>query len=82
MVRDHHLRTTRGSLTDITLGFDTITVNYGTDVPNLKGEHTRYLYGPGDILVAHSDHEALTVSDLETAVKGYQKLIRHVLHDL
>ncbi|CAD6448063.1 13747cb1-88fd-49ba-977e-08297f012149 [Sclerotinia trifoliorum] len=60
-------------------GFDTITVNYGTDVPNLKGDHKRYLYGPGDILVAHSDHEHLKISDLEEAVKGYKKLIEHSL---
>ncbi|CAK7229531.1 hypothetical protein SEUCBS140593_007277 [Sporothrix eucalyptigena] len=60
-------------------GFDTITVNYGTDVPNLAGDHTRYLYGPGDILVAHSDHEAITVGALETAVEGYKALIKHAL---
>ncbi|KAJ8070415.1 hypothetical protein OCU04_000789 [Sclerotinia nivalis] len=60
-------------------GFDTITVNYGTDVPNLKGDHKRYLYGPGDILVAHSDHEHLKISDLEEAVRGYKKLIEHSL---
>ena len=48
-------------------------------MPNLKGNHTRYLYGPGDILVAHSDHEALAVGDLETAVEGYKLLIKHVL---
>ena len=62
-------------------GFDTITVNYGTDIPNLsmrKGVK-RYLYGPGSILVAHSDHEALTVGDLEEAVEGYKKLILHSL---
>ena len=61
------------------LGFDRIVVNYGTDVPYLKGNHTRYLYGPGDILVAHSDHEALRVGDLETAVEGYKRLIKHAL---
>ncbi|CAK7565595.1 MAG: hypothetical protein SEPTF4163_003516 [Sporothrix epigloea] len=60
-------------------GFDTIAVNYGTDVPNLSGNHTRYLYGPGDILVAHSDHEAITVGALETAVEGYKTLIKHAL---
>ncbi|RAL62426.1 hypothetical protein DID88_004992 [Monilinia fructigena] len=60
-------------------GFDTITVNYGTDVPNLDGDHKRYLYGPGDILVAHSDHEHLKISDLEEAVRGYKKLIEHSL---
>ncbi|TGO07772.1 hypothetical protein BTUL_0248g00150 [Botrytis tulipae] len=60
-------------------GFETITVNYGTDVPNLEGDHKRYLYGPGDILVAHSDHEHLKISDLEEAVGGYKKLIEHSL---
>jgi acetylornithine deacetylase len=61
------------------IGFDTITVNYGTDVPNLKGNHTRYLYGPGSILVAHSALENLTVGDLEASVDGYQRLILHAL---
>ncbi|KAF7559866.1 hypothetical protein G7046_g4289 [Stylonectria norvegica] len=60
-------------------GFESIVVNYGTDIPNLKGDHTRYLYGPGTILVAHGARENLTVADLETAVEGYQKLILHAL---
>jgi len=54
-------------------------VNYGTDIPNLKGDHKKYLYGPGSILVAHSDHEHLSISDLETAVEGYKALIKHSL---
>jgi acetylornithine deacetylase len=29
--------------------------------------------------MAHSDHEHLTISDLETAVKGYKSLIEHSL---
>ncbi|KAL4781865.1 hypothetical protein BJX76DRAFT_359454 [Aspergillus varians] len=60
-------------------GFDVITVNYGTDVPNLRvyeGSNVkRYLYGPGTIHVAHGDHEAITVAQLEEAVKGYRRLI-------
>ena len=63
-------------------GFEVITVNYGTDIPNLKQtveDQKRYLYGPGSILVAHSDHETLTESELEDAVSGYEKLILHVL---
>ena len=60
-------------------GFDTITVNYGTDIPLLEGEHKRYLYGPGSILVAHSDHEHLEKQDLYDAVEGYKKLIRYTL---
>jgi acetylornithine deacetylase len=59
-------------------GFDTTTVNYGTDVPNLKirGDGVkRYLYGPGSIHVAHGDHEAITVGQLEESVRGYRRLI-------
>ena len=56
-------------------GFETITVNYGTDIPNLEGDHKRYLYGPGSILVAHSGHENLTADELLMAVEGYKKLI-------
>jgi acetylornithine deacetylase len=56
-------------------GFETQTVNYGTDVPNLKGDHKRYLYGPGSIFVAHSAHETLQVEDMQLAVKDYEKLI-------
>ncbi|KAF1838673.1 acetylornithine deacetylase [Decorospora gaudefroyi] len=56
-------------------GFETMTVNYGTDVPNLSGHHKRYLYGPGSIFVAHSDHEALKRKELEQAVLDYRRLI-------
>lgn len=51
-------------------------MNYGTDITNLYGDHKRYLYGPGDILVAHSDHEHLKIADMETAVEGYRTLIK------
>ncbi|CAK7231123.1 hypothetical protein SBRCBS47491_007824 [Sporothrix bragantina] len=60
-------------------GFETIVLNYGTDIPGLKGNHKRYLYGPGDYLVTHSDHEHLSISDLEQAVEGYKVLITESL---
>ncbi|KAI1461788.1 Zn-dependent exopeptidase [Annulohypoxylon moriforme] len=60
-------------------GFETTTVNYGTDVHNLEGNHTRYLYGPGTIFVAHGPDEAIKLGDLETAVEDYKKLILHAL---
>ncbi|PNS17781.1 hypothetical protein CAC42_3176 [Sphaceloma murrayae] len=63
-------------------GFDNQAVNYGTDVPNLRSTvkgQKRYLYGPGSIQVAHSDHEELTLADLELAVADYKKLILHCL---
>lgn len=60
-------------------GFETIVVNYGTDVPHLNGDHKRYLYGPGSILLAHSDHEHIAIKDLVAAVEGYKKLLLHSL---
>ncbi|KAI1205289.1 Zn-dependent exopeptidase [Annulohypoxylon truncatum] len=60
-------------------GFETTTVNYGTDVHHLEGNHTRYLYGPGTIFVAHGPDEAIKLGDLETAVEDYKKLILHAL---
>ena len=59
--------------------FETIVVNYGTDITNLKGSHKRYLYGPGSILVAHGPDEAITVGELEKAVEDYKRLILHAL---
>ncbi|EHK18156.1 uncharacterized protein TRIVIDRAFT_67361 [Trichoderma virens Gv29-8] len=61
-------------------GFEPIVVNYGTDIPNLDADYVRYLYGPGSILVAHGDHEYITVGDLEKAVEDYQKLILYALN--
>lgn len=61
-------------------GFETITVNYGTDVPNLWGNHKQYLYGPGSILVAHSDHEFVRADDVEQAVEDYKKILLSVLN--
>jgi acetylornithine deacetylase len=66
-------------------GFNVTTVNYGTDAYHLHihegaggsphGRVRRYLYGPGSIFVAHGDHEALRVWEVEEAVRGYKKLI-------
>lgn len=60
-------------------GFETMTVNYGTDIPWLHGDHKRYLYGPGSILVAHSDHEHLSVESLLRAFDDYKKIILSAL---
>ncbi|KAF2864798.1 hypothetical protein BDV95DRAFT_508538 [Massariosphaeria phaeospora] len=60
-------------------GFETDIMAYGTDIPRLQGNHTRYLYGPGDILRAHTADESITVGELESAVEGYKKLILHAI---
>lgn len=56
-----------------------MVANYGTDVPNLDGNHVSYLYGPGSILVAHGDNEGLLVREMEEAVEGYKRLIQHAV---
>ena len=61
-------------------GFETASMNYGTDIPHLSGHRgKKYLYGPGSILVAHGEEEGLTVGELEQGVSGYRKLILHSL---
>ncbi|GAO47084.1 Zn-dependent exopeptidase [Saitoella complicata NRRL Y-17804] len=62
-------------------GFDTITVSYGTDIPNMSHKlyKRKYLYGPGSILVAHGPDEYVEKKDLERTVKGYKKLVKHAL---
>lgn len=63
-------------------GFDSITLAYSTDIPNLsvKLKH-RFLYGPGYIHVAHSDNEYIENSNLIQAIDGYKRLIKHALQN-
>ncbi|KAK6538268.1 hypothetical protein TWF694_011147 [Orbilia ellipsospora] len=61
-------------------GFETIATSYGTDIPNLNGDHKKYLYGPGSILVAHGDNEKIDKSDLYEAVKGYKRIVKGILN--
>ncbi|RPB24854.1 Zn-dependent exopeptidase [Terfezia boudieri ATCC MYA-4762] len=61
-------------------GFETTVCSYGTDVMYLKGDHKKYLYGPGSILVAHGDGEFVLKSDLFEAVRGYKKLVVESLY--
>ncbi|KAF3914682.1 Aminoacylase-1 [Arthrobotrys entomopaga] len=61
-------------------GFETIATSYGTDIPNLNGNHKKYLYGPGSILVAHGDNEKIDKSDLYEAVKGYKRIVKGILN--
>jgi acetylornithine deacetylase len=60
-------------------GFETMSVNYGTDVPNLSGDHKKYLFGPGTIFVAHGQSEHVKLDELKDAVVSYEKIIRILL---
>ena len=59
-------------------GFETAVFPFTTDIPFLSGWGAPLLYGPGSILVAHTDHEHVAVADLHTAVDGYVELVRRL----
>lgn len=63
-------------------GFEKGIVSYGSDAPELYNLGKRLLYGPGSILVAHTDEERVNISDLEKAVTDlkniYYKLERQL----
>ncbi|KAF3762595.1 hypothetical protein M406DRAFT_46663 [Cryphonectria parasitica EP155] len=60
-------------------GFEVAPVAYGTDVPRLKGNHKKVLYGPGSILVAHGKDECIRVSEILESIQGYKTLISKAL---
>ncbi len=60
-------------------GFETEVVAYATDVPELSNWGTPYLFGPGSIHVAHTDHEFIDIAELRAAVDAYQKLAKAAL---
>ncbi|MDD5361798.1 MAG: M20/M25/M40 family metallo-hydrolase [Ignavibacteria bacterium] len=49
-------------------GFEKGIVSYGSDAPDLYNLGRRLLYGPGTILVAHTENEFVEISELEKAV--------------
>ena len=60
-------------------GFDTGVFAYTTDIPLLTHWGTPLLMGPGSIHVAHTDHEHVSIAELERAVDLYVKLATSLL---
>ena len=60
-------------------GFPTASFPFTTDIPLLDRWGTPLLFGPGSILVAHTDHEHVALADLDAAVDGYERLVRALL---
>ncbi|KAI1336387.1 hypothetical protein F5Y15DRAFT_205468 [Xylariaceae sp. FL0016] len=60
-------------------GFDAAPMAYGTDVPRLRGDHRKVLYGPGSILVAHGKDEHIKTSELVESIGCYKKLALELL---
>lgn len=57
-------------------GFESIALAYATDIPSFTFKvKKRFLYGPGSILSAHGDNEAVTIFDIVESVQGYKDLV-------
>jgi len=57
-------------------GIETSVVAFATDIPALPRWGTPYLFGPGSIEVAHSDHEFVDLAELRRAVDTYETIVR------
>jgi acetylornithine deacetylase len=57
-------------------GFETDVVPFCTDLPSLTRWGRQFLLGPGNIDVAHTDHERIRKADLIEAVDLYCRLVR------
>jgi acetylornithine deacetylase len=57
-------------------GFETDVVPFCTDLPSLTQWGRPFLLGPGNIDVAHTDHEFIRKADLIRAVDLYCRLVR------
>ena len=55
-------------------GFPTSVAAFATDLPSLTNWGTPYLFGPGSVHVAHTDHEHVSLAELERAVDAYVRL--------
>ncbi|KAI1817858.1 hypothetical protein GGS20DRAFT_531074 [Poronia punctata] len=60
-------------------GFDAEPMAYGTDIPRLRGDHRKVLYGPGSILVAHGKDEQIRISEIMEAIEGNKKLLTELV---
>jgi acetylornithine deacetylase len=61
-------------------GFETTVVSYTTDIPAFGDAWGKpYLFGPGSIHFAHTDHERIPKAELNDAVHIYQRMVRQLL---
>jgi acetylornithine deacetylase len=57
-------------------GLPTSVVAFATDIPVLTRWGAPYLFGPGSVHVAHTDHEFIDIAELRRAVDAYQHIAR------
>jgi acetylornithine deacetylase len=66
-------------LFDVPAGYETTVANFNTDASFLKSLGRILLVGPGDIEVAHSVDEHITLEELARGIALYERLAREVL---
>lgn len=62
-------------------GFETASFPFTTDMPFLSGWGEPLLYGPGSVLLAHTDQEHVEIAELEAAVDAYEQLAQRLLDE-
>jgi len=60
-------------------GLPTSVVAFATDIPFLSRWGQPYLFGPGSIHVAHSDHEFIDIAELRRAVDAYELIAQSII---
>ncbi len=60
-------------------GEEADVVAFGTDAPHLQRWGTPLLYGAGEILDAHTDHEKVAIADLETCAARHVRTATELL---
>jgi acetylornithine deacetylase len=60
-------------------GFETSSFPFTTDIPFLDAWGEPLLFGPGSVLLAHTDHEHIAVDELERAVDSYCGIAKRLL---
>jgi acetylornithine deacetylase len=66
-------------LFDVPAGYETGVANFNTDASFLKSVGPILLVGPGDIEVAHSEHEHITLDQLSRGADLYEQLTSRFL---
>jgi acetylornithine deacetylase len=60
-------------------GFESAVFAFTTDIPFLDRWGQPLLFGPGSILVAHTEDEHVEIAEMDAAVDGYTRLARALL---
>ena len=62
-------------------GFETASFPFTTDIPFLDAWGEPLLFGPGSVLLAHTDREHVEIDELDRSVDGYARIARALLQE-